>query len=117
MTKKVPKKILRIERNFFVNFRKKCFWPPAPRRRRRRFFWTGGAPPPTEIDRRAAADTMTSAHSSRQNEEQTVLYCIVSVHLYSASCSAHQTEALPVRETQREESSLERTKRGTRLTS
>src|SRR6218665_1271305 len=33
------------------------------------------------------------------------LYCIVSIHLYSASCSAHQSEALPVRETQREESS------------
>src|SRR6218665_555182 len=43
--------------------------------------------------------------------------CIVSIHLYSASCSAHQSEALPVRETQREESSLERTKRGTWLTS
>src|SRR6218665_3544736 len=35
-----------------------------------------------------------------------VLYCIVSIHLYSASCSAHQSEALPVRETQREESML-----------
>src|SRR6218665_1138447 len=35
-----------------------------------------------------------------------VLYCIVSINLYSASCSAHQSEALPVRETQREESSL-----------
>ena len=23
-------------------------------------------------------------------------YCIVSIHLYSASCSAHQSEALPV---------------------
>ena len=34
-----------------------------------------------------------------------LLYCIVSIHLYSASCSAHQPEALPVRETQREESS------------
>src|SRR6218665_3901769 len=34
------------------------------------------------------------------------LYCIVSIHLYSASCSAHQSEALPVRETQREESNL-----------
>src|SRR6218665_2704050 len=65
MTKKVPKKILRIGRKFFVNLRKKCFWPPTPRRRRRQFFWTGGAPPPpTEIDRRAAADTKTSAHSS-----------------------------------------------------
>src|SRR6218665_869038 len=31
-----------------------------------------------------------------------VLYCIVSIHLYNASCSAHQSEALPVRETQRE---------------
>src|SRR6218665_1084785 len=46
-----------------------------------------------------------------------VLYCIVSINLYSASCSAHQSEALPVRETQREESSLERTKRGTWHTS
>src|SRR6218665_4043184 len=65
MTKKVPKKILRIERNFFVNLRKQFFGRPRrARRRRRRFFWTGGAPPPpTEIDRRAAADTMTSAHS------------------------------------------------------
>ena len=40
-----------------------------------------------------------------------VLYCIVSIHLYSASCSAHQSEALLVRETQREESSLERTQK------
>src|SRR6218665_3954304 len=46
-----------------------------------------------------------------------VLYCIVSINLYSASCSAHQSEALPVRETQREESSLERTKRRTWHTS
>src|SRR6218665_3353832 len=70
MTKKVPKKILRIERHFFVNLRKKLFLAAhaAPRRRRRRFFCTGGAPPPpTEIDRRAAADTMTSAHSSSHN--------------------------------------------------
>src|SRR6218665_1875869 len=37
----------------------------AAPRRARKFFWTGGAPPPpTEIDRRAAADEMTSAHSS-----------------------------------------------------
>src|SRR6218665_1550000 len=36
---------------------------------------------------------------------------IVSMHLYSASYSAHQSEALPVRETQREESSFERTKK------
>ena len=28
------------------------------------------------------------------------MYCIVSIHLYCASCSAHQSEALPVRETQ-----------------
>src|SRR6218665_3647383 len=46
MTKKVPKQILRIERNFFVNLRKTFFWPPTPRCRRRRFFGTGGAPPP-----------------------------------------------------------------------
>jgi len=45
------------------------------------------------------------------------IYCIVSIHLYSASCSAHQSEALPVWDTQREESSLERAKRGTLLTS
>jgi len=32
-----------------------------------------------------------------------VLYCIYTVHLYSASYSAHQSEALPVQETQREE--------------
>src|SRR6218665_2655123 len=44
-------------------------------------------------------------------------YCIVSMHLYSASYSAQQSEAFPVRETQREESSLERTKRGTWPTS
>src|SRR6218665_812095 len=25
-----------------------------------------------------------------------ILYCIVSIHLYMASCSAHQSEALPV---------------------
>ena len=46
-----------------------------------------------------------------------VLYYIVSIHLYSTSYSAHQSEALPVRETQGEESSLERTRRGTWLTS
>src|SRR6218665_2374782 len=46
-----------------------------------------------------------------------VLYCIVSINLYSIFCSAHQPEALPVRETQREESSLERTKRRTWHTS
>src|SRR6218665_1045642 len=38
-------------------------------------------------------------------------YCMVMYHLYSASCSAHQSEALPVQKTQGEESSLERTKR------
>jgi len=47
----------------------------------------------------------------------TRLYCIVSIHLHSASCSAHRSEALPVRETQREESSLERMKRDAWLTS
>jgi len=34
-----------------------------------------------------------------------VLYCIVSIHLYSTSYSAHQSESLPLRETQREEES------------
>src|SRR6218665_1643525 len=33
-----------------------------------------------------------------------VLYCIISIHSYSASCNAHQSDALPVRETQREDS-------------
>ena len=33
-------------------------------------------------------------------------YCIVSIHLYSASYSAHQSETLPVRETQREEKAV-----------
>jgi len=33
-------------------------------RRCRRFFGTGSAPQPTKIDRRAAVDTMTSAHGS-----------------------------------------------------
>ena len=31
------------------------------------------------------------------------MYCSVSIHLYSASCSAHQSGALPVRETQRQD--------------
>jgi len=46
-----------------------------------------------------------------------LFYCIVSIHLCSASCNAHQSEAVPVQETQREERSFERTKRGTWLTS
>jgi len=33
-----------------------------------------------------------------------VLYCIYTLHLYGASCSANQSEALPMLETQREES-------------
>ena len=44
-----------------------------------------------------------------------VLNYIVSLHLYSASCSARESEALPVREIQREESSIERTTRGIML--
>jgi len=56
MTKKVPKKILRIERNFFVNLRKKIFFG-RPRR--------AAAAAADRIDRRADADTMTSAHRSR----------------------------------------------------
>jgi len=60
MTKKVPKKILRIERNFFVNLRKKYFGPSTPRRaaatadffgpaaRRRRRPKLTGEPPPTQ---------------------------------------------------------------------
>ena len=35
-----------------------------------------------------------------------VFYCIYTFRLHIASCSAHQSEALPVRETQREESML-----------
>src|SRR6218665_729519 len=58
--------VLRIERNFFENLWKKIlFAAHAAPGRRRRFIWTGGAsPPPTKMDRRAAADTMTSAHGS-----------------------------------------------------
>ena len=51
------------------------------------------------------------------NNDDDVVHCIVSMHLYSASCSAHQSEALPVRETQREGGSLERTKKGSWLAS
>src|SRR6218665_872474 len=58
-----------------------------------------------------------SYSNSVDQQAEIVLYCIVSINLYSASCSAHQSEALPVRETQREESSLERTKRRTWHTS
>src|SRR6218665_1533722 len=57
------------------------------------------------------------SHNYFSHVHLNILYCIVSIYLYSASCSAHQSEALPVRETQREESSLERTKRGTWHTS
>src|SRR6218665_1219169 len=61
--------------------------------------------------------TVTTTFRSGDERTQTSqLYCIVSIHLYSVYCSAHQSEALPivpVRETQGEESSLERTKRGT----
>src|SRR6218665_1202748 len=46
-----------------------------------------------------------------------IVLCLYSIHLYSASRSAHQSEALPVRETQKEDTSLERMKRGTWLTS
>src|SRR6218665_330610 len=64
MIKKVPKKILRIERNFFVNLRKKCFWPPTPCRRR--FFGTGGAPPPPgRLEPRAARPRGRTAAAAR----------------------------------------------------
>jgi len=45
----------------------------------------------------------------------TVLY-LGPIHLYSTSCSAQKSEALSVWKTQRKESSLETTKRGTWLT-
>src|SRR6218665_2909227 len=48
---------------------------------------------------------------------QWLLYCIVSIHFYSPSYSPHQSEALPVQKNKGEESSLERTKGGTWLTS
>ena len=41
-----------------------------------------------------------------------VLY-VLYTFIHSASCSAYQSEALPMRETKREENSLERTKTGT----
>src|SRR6218665_987649 len=43
----------------------------------------------------------TLSDSQKWRRKLGVLYCIVSIHLYSASCSAHESEALPVRETQR----------------
>src|SRR6218665_1093120 len=88
MTKKVPKEILRIERHFFVNLRKKLFFAAhAAPRRRRRFFGTDGAPPPpTEIDRRAA-DTMTSAHSSRPKTSKTLLS---TARVQGALCNIYQ---------------------------
>src|SRR6218665_3723241 len=86
MTKKVPKKMLRIERHFFVNLRKKMFLAAHAAPRRRRFFWTGGAPPPpTKIYRREAADTMTSAHSSISSIHVNMPTCIhVTGYLFSA---------------------------------
>src|SRR5688572_545293 len=39
------------------------------------------------------------------------IYCIVSINFNSASRSAHQSEALPVRKTQRKERGLQTTKR------
>src|SRR6218665_3017353 len=35
-----------------------------------------------------------------------ILYCILSIHLFSASYSAHQSEALPLREAQRKEMAM-----------
>ena len=49
---------------------------------------------------------LTELFLNMMSECSIVLYCIVSIHLYSATCSAHQSEALPVRETHREESSV-----------
>src|SRR6218665_2588306 len=90
MTKKVPRKILRIERNFFVILRKKIFWPPTPRRRRRRFFLTGGAPPPaTKIDRGAAADPVASADGSKPNSRPISISC--DIFLQSGSGSLKPT--------------------------
>jgi len=53
--------------------------------------------------------------SIQSNRCRLVIPNILSIHLYSASRSAHQSEMLPVREIQREESSVERTKKGTWL--
>ena len=36
------------------------------------------------------------AYSFNQKKDGQTLYCIVSIHLYSTSCSAHQSEALTV---------------------
>src|SRR6218665_1384441 len=53
----------------------------------------------------ALATTTTQPMSIRQ-QTNCIVYCIVSIHLYGTACSAHQSEALKVRETRREESSL-----------
>ena len=39
------------------------------------------------------------------------MHCIATINLYIVSHSAHRSEALPVQETKKEESNLERTKR------
>src|SRR6218665_2988612 len=69
----------------------------AAPRRHRRFFRTGGAPPPPpEIDRRTAADTMTSAHSSTCRTDshtipgffhQTLLHMVVLLVMLPLACS------------------------------
>ena len=59
-------------------------------------------------------------HTHGRNQQKYrvwVLYCIVSIHLHSSSWSAQKSEEFSVRETQTEESSFERTKRGTWLAS
>src|SRR6218665_3671367 len=53
----------------------------------------------------ALATTTTQPMSIRQ-QTNCIVYCIVSIHLFGTACSAHQSEALKVRETRREESSL-----------
>ena len=61
----------------------------------------------TSVDINSVFELYSTSQWRDSSMEQMTMYCIVSIHLYSASCSAHQSEALPVRETQREESRRE----------
>ena len=74
-------------------------------------FWQNGngqKPPRTKPSRQKTLNKTPEQKPREPLRDCIVLYCIVSINLYSASCSAHQSEALPVRETQREESREEK---------
>src|SRR6218665_3471800 len=91
MTKKVPKKILRIERHFFVNLRKKTvfgrphraaaadFFGPAARRRRRPKLT--GAPPPTQCGRRTALFSVIALYCTSLGPQPFGVQCLLTSSL------------------------------------